>query len=82
MSCISYKSCVVAPGTAHSSRRPAMSWANLGKLPMQEICQAADGELLTFKSIDFIYQNPLLQPCNPHLNKSALYQTEHFQTIL
>lgn len=78
MSCTSYKSCVVAPCTAHSSRRPAMSWAKLGKLPMQEICEAADGELLTFRSVDFIYQNPLPQPCCPHLNKFALYKTETF----
>lgn len=81
MSCTSYNSCVVAPCTAHSSRRPAMSWAKLGKLPMQEICEAADGELLTFRSIVFIYQNPVLQPCCPHLNKFALYRTEFFQRV-
>lgn len=69
MSCTPYKSRVVAPGTARSSRRPAMSWANLGNLPRQEICEAADWELLTFQNIDFVYQNPLPQPCCPHLNK-------------
>lgn len=57
MSCTSCRSCVVAPCTAPSSRRPAMSWAKLGNLPRQEICGAADQELLTLKNIDFIYQS-------------------------
>jgi len=48
-----------------------MSWANLGNLPRQESCEAVDGELLTFKNIDVIYQDPLPQPCCPHLNKFA-----------
>lgn len=55
-----------------------MSWAKLGKLPRQEICEAADWELLTFKNTDFIYQDPGPQPCCPHLNKLAPEQTAEF----
>lgn len=82
MSCTWYKSCVGAPCTTHFSRRLAMSWAKLGKLPRQEICEAADWELLTFKNTDFIHQDPGPQPCCPHLNKLALEQTAEFFTGL